>query len=540
MCPRNDKTWWQEPCYFTFVRAPTAINRNSRNNPKTMVSMTDHAMIFVRASERGKVPDNFSYPLEVQKYFEQSSSGAHEYGQMANLFLHYRPPTKSQRLKDNMGVMVRKCAERGVDQVEWLVTMFTKEGDLVMDMQAGTASMGLACIKLNRRYFGVEEDQTVYELAHFRMARMKKLVDLNAIDKRQPGVPRSLCDSVHGAALVLPASNLPQRLSTQIDENFGTFVSEEVEQRLLGSKQLAGSLFAVRRSMLTSNQPVGGLSGPISLGEGVVYTGEESLAEGCPLPIFAWGRVSLVSEIQGCPRHTILFPGSMQLTYPYSFMAIWMHEKCPAAKLNDARGTGLDYNVIFRMRRDVRSLVEGEVYAPHLLMQAFAIKTIEPQEELLVNYGEEWWKEAPVIASGKSKEEEEEDEECEESEEDAHGEREEQKASRGDKPIRPEKYIHCTQITLDKAIKTMAKLGHEKRRKAKEHIAFLESCMKYDSLLKRWNQENGHEQDSEYTQGTESDKSDSESPQREKKKQRNKKSSSQRKKTRKAVSEEDD
>ena len=140
MCPRNDKTWWQEPCYFTFVRAPTAINRNSRNNPKTMVSMTDHAMIFVRASERGKVPDNFSYPLEVQKYFEQSSSGAHEYGQMANLFLHYRPPTKSQRLKDNMGVMVRKCAERGVDQVEWLVTMFTKEGDLVMDMQCRTGT----------------------------------------------------------------------------------------------------------------------------------------------------------------------------------------------------------------------------------------------------------------------------------------------------------------------------------------------------------------------------------------------------------------
>ena len=235
----------------------------------------------------------------------------------------------------------------------------------------------------------------------------------------------------------------------------------------------------------------------------------------------------------------------MQLTYPYSFMAIWMHEKCPAAKLNDARGTGLEFNVIFRLRRDVRALVEGEVYAPHLMMQGFATKTIEPQEELLVNYGEEWWKEAPVIASGKT-EDEDKDEECEESEEDlVPREVEEQKASRGE-PIRPENYVHCTEESLERAIKKMKKLGKLKRSAAKDHIAHLKQCMKYDALIAKWKDGNGQEQETD-SDGTDSDDSDSESrqeepspPRKHSVSKRKKKASSQKKKTRKVMSDEDE
>jgi DNA modification methylase len=51
-----------------------------------------------------------------------------------------------------------------------LVADFTKPGDLVLDMFMGSGTTGMACIKLGRRFIGIEKDARFYELACRRIA----------------------------------------------------------------------------------------------------------------------------------------------------------------------------------------------------------------------------------------------------------------------------------------------------------------------------------------------------------------------------------
>lgn len=47
----------------------------------------------------------------------------------------------------------------------WFVRLFTQEGDVVLDPFMGVGTTALACIKLKRRYVGIELNRKYYELA---------------------------------------------------------------------------------------------------------------------------------------------------------------------------------------------------------------------------------------------------------------------------------------------------------------------------------------------------------------------------------------
>jgi site-specific DNA-methyltransferase (adenine-specific) len=48
---------------------------------------------------------------------------------------------------------------------EWFIKLFTQEGDVVLDPFIGVGTTALACIKLNRKYIGIEIMKEYYELA---------------------------------------------------------------------------------------------------------------------------------------------------------------------------------------------------------------------------------------------------------------------------------------------------------------------------------------------------------------------------------------
>ena len=81
-----------------------------------------------------------------------------KYGQVngnpGNFYFDYEPPANAVRLRDLAGNLVRKNAEKTVALNEFFVDLFTKTGDLVIDMFAGTASMAMrkinACLLWNR------------------------------------------------------------------------------------------------------------------------------------------------------------------------------------------------------------------------------------------------------------------------------------------------------------------------------------------------------------------------------------------------------
>ena len=52
-------------------------------------------------------------------------------------------------------------------------TTYTNEGDVVLDFSAGSGSTGVACKELNRKFIGIEKEQSYYAIM------VKRLQELN-------------------------------------------------------------------------------------------------------------------------------------------------------------------------------------------------------------------------------------------------------------------------------------------------------------------------------------------------------------------------
>jgi site-specific DNA-methyltransferase (adenine-specific) len=59
--------------------------------------------------------------------------------------------------------------EKPVDLFEFYIQNSTKEGDTVLDFAMGCGSTGIACIKANRRFVGIEIDMKYYDISLDRM-----------------------------------------------------------------------------------------------------------------------------------------------------------------------------------------------------------------------------------------------------------------------------------------------------------------------------------------------------------------------------------
>ena len=59
--------------------------------------------------------------------------------------------------------------EKSLELLEWLVKTYTMEGDLVLDNVMGSGTCGLAAIKNNRRFIGIELNKDYYNLTIKRL-----------------------------------------------------------------------------------------------------------------------------------------------------------------------------------------------------------------------------------------------------------------------------------------------------------------------------------------------------------------------------------
>lgn len=61
--------------------------------------------------------------------------------------------------------------QKSIALLEYLIRMYTNEGELVLDNCMGSGSTGVACIKCNRRFIGIENDEAYYRAAVERIRR---------------------------------------------------------------------------------------------------------------------------------------------------------------------------------------------------------------------------------------------------------------------------------------------------------------------------------------------------------------------------------
>lgn len=63
--------------------------------------------------------------------------------------------------------------QKPVEILEYLIKTYTNEGDLVLDFTMGSGSTGVACLKTNRRFIGIELDKSHFNTAKERMENNK-------------------------------------------------------------------------------------------------------------------------------------------------------------------------------------------------------------------------------------------------------------------------------------------------------------------------------------------------------------------------------
>ena len=64
--------------------------------------------------------------------------------------------------------------QKPVILLEWLIKTYTNENMIVLDNTMGSGSTGVACLNTNRNFYGIELDNTYFEIAEKRIADAKK------------------------------------------------------------------------------------------------------------------------------------------------------------------------------------------------------------------------------------------------------------------------------------------------------------------------------------------------------------------------------
>ena len=60
-------------------------------------------------------------------------------------------------------------SQKPVDLLEYLVKTYTNEKDLILDFTMGSATTGVACLKHNRKFIGIELDEKYFNIAKERL-----------------------------------------------------------------------------------------------------------------------------------------------------------------------------------------------------------------------------------------------------------------------------------------------------------------------------------------------------------------------------------
>lgn len=78
---------------------------------------------------------------------------------------HITTSVNSCMTKEHKAVMKYEVAE-------WFITKFTKENDLILDCFMGLGTTGIACVKNNRQFIGIELNKNYFEIAKNRIENL--------------------------------------------------------------------------------------------------------------------------------------------------------------------------------------------------------------------------------------------------------------------------------------------------------------------------------------------------------------------------------
>ena len=63
----------------------------------------------------------------------------------------------------------KHATQKPVDLIKWCLKYYSKEGDTILDPTMGSGSTGVACNEMNRKFIGIEMDETIFKVAEKRV-----------------------------------------------------------------------------------------------------------------------------------------------------------------------------------------------------------------------------------------------------------------------------------------------------------------------------------------------------------------------------------
>jgi site-specific DNA-methyltransferase (adenine-specific) len=84
---------------------------------------------------------------------------------------HYEPPLPNTilEIKSEKG---KHPTQKPIKLIEWILKYYSREGDTILDPTMGSGSSGVACNNMNRKYIGIELDETIFKNAEKRLKKI--------------------------------------------------------------------------------------------------------------------------------------------------------------------------------------------------------------------------------------------------------------------------------------------------------------------------------------------------------------------------------
>ena len=105
---------------------------------------------------------------------KQSNYGAHKKNIIDNKTGRRMPTTI---LKFNRIERPAHPTQKPVPLLEWLIKTWSNEGETILDNTMGVGSTGVACLNTNRKFIGVEMDETYFKIATDKLNNFKKEIE---------------------------------------------------------------------------------------------------------------------------------------------------------------------------------------------------------------------------------------------------------------------------------------------------------------------------------------------------------------------------
>ena len=64
--------------------------------------------------------------------------------------------------------------QKPIELCEWLINSYTNEGETVLDNTMGSGTTGIACVRTNRNFIGIEKDEKWFGVAQERIEKQRE------------------------------------------------------------------------------------------------------------------------------------------------------------------------------------------------------------------------------------------------------------------------------------------------------------------------------------------------------------------------------